>query len=43
LRFNREQKLTCALQAELDTLLAESDHLAVVKAQAIYTLSLLKA
>ena len=43
LRLNREKQLTCALQAELDTLLAESDRLAVVKAKATYTLSLLKA
>lgn len=43
LRLNREKKLTHALQAELDTLLTESDRLAVVKAKATYTLSLLKA
>jgi hypothetical protein len=43
LRLNREKKLTGALQAELDTLLTESDRLALVKAKATYTLSLLKA
>ncbi len=43
LRLNREKQLTYALQAELDTLLTESDRLAVVKAKATYTLSLLKA
>jgi hypothetical protein len=43
LRLNREKKLTRALQAELATLLEESDRLAVVKAKANYTLSLLKA
>lgn len=32
-----------ALQGELDTLLEESDHVALVKAKAAYTLSLLKA
>lgn len=44
LRFQREKKkLPRALQAELDTLLEESDHVALVKAKASYTLSLLKA
>ena len=43
LRLNREQKLTRALQAELDALLDESDRIAVVKAKANYTLSLRKA
>lgn len=43
LRLNREKKLTRALQAELGTLLEESDRLALVKAKATYTLSLLKA
>ena len=43
LRLHREHKLTHALQAELDALLAESDHIALVKAKATYTLSLLKA
>jgi hypothetical protein len=43
LRLNRERKLTDALQAELDTLLEASDRLAIVKAKAAYTLSLLKA
>jgi len=42
LRVNREKKLTRALQAELDALLEESDRLALVKAKANYTLSLLK-
>jgi hypothetical protein len=43
LRVNREKKLTRALQVELDALLEESDRLAIVKAKANYTLSLLKA
>jgi hypothetical protein len=43
LRLHRERKLTEALQAELDTLLEASDRLAIVKATAAYTLSLLKA
>jgi hypothetical protein len=43
LRLNREKKLTRALQEELDALLAESDRIALVKAKANYTLSLLKA
>ena len=43
LRLNREKKLTRALQEELDALLAESDRIAIVKAKANYTLSLLKA
>ena len=44
LRLHREKKrLTRALQAELDALLEESDHVALVKAKATYTLSLLKA
>ena len=44
LRLQREKKkLPRALQAELDTLLEESDHVALVKAKASYTLSLLKA
>jgi hypothetical protein len=43
LRLNREKKLTRALQEELDALLAESDCIALVKAKANYTLSLLKA
>jgi hypothetical protein len=43
LRLHREHKLTRALQAELDALLAESDRIALVKAKATYTLSLLKA
>jgi len=44
LRLQREQKkLPRPLQAELDTLLEESDHVALVKAKASYTLSLLKA
>jgi len=38
-----EKKLTRALQEELDALLAESDRIALVKAKANYTLSLLKA
>ncbi len=43
LRLQREKKkLPRALQAELDTLLEESDHVALVKAKASYTLSLLK-
>jgi hypothetical protein len=44
LRLQRgKKKLPHALQAELDTLLEESDHVALVKAKASYTLSLLKA
>lgn len=43
LRLNREQKLTPDRQEELEALLAESDRLALVKAKAHYTLSLLKA
>jgi hypothetical protein len=43
LRLNREQKLTRAWQAELAALLDESDRIALVKAKANYTLSLLKA
>jgi hypothetical protein len=44
LRLQREEKkLPRALQAELDALLEESDHVALVKAKAAYTLSLLKA
>jgi len=43
LRLNQEKKLTWALQEELDALLAESDRIALVKAKANYTLSLLKA
>jgi hypothetical protein len=44
LRLHREKKkLTRSLQAELDALLEESDHVALVKAKATYTLSLLKA
>jgi len=43
LRLHREKKLTRALQAELDALLEESDRIALVKAKANYTLSLLKA
>jgi hypothetical protein len=43
LRLNREKKLPGALQAELDALLEESDRIALVKAKANYTLSLLKA
>jgi hypothetical protein len=43
LRLHREKKLTRALQAELDSLLEESDRIALVKAKANYTLSLLKA
>jgi hypothetical protein len=43
LRLHREKKLTDALQAELDALLEESDRIALVKAKANYTLSLLKA
>ena len=43
LRLNREKKLTRTLQEELDALLAESDCIALVKAKANYTLSLLKA
>lgn len=42
LRLHREKKLTRALQAELDVLLEDSDRLAIVKAKAHYTLSLLK-
>jgi hypothetical protein len=41
--LNREQKLTRAWQAELAALLDESDRIALVKAKANYTLSLLKA
>jgi hypothetical protein len=43
LRLHREKKLPRALQAELDAFLEESDRLALVKAKANYTLSLLKA
>ncbi|HEY5871334.1 MAG TPA: hypothetical protein VI542_38150 [Candidatus Tectomicrobia bacterium] len=43
LRCNREKKLTRALEEELDTLLEASDRIALVKAKANYTLSLLKA
>jgi hypothetical protein len=43
LRLNREKKFTPVLQEELDALLAESDRIALVKAKANYTLSLLKA
>ncbi len=44
LRSQREKKkLPRTLQVELDTLLEESDHVALVKAKASYTLSLLKA
>jgi hypothetical protein len=44
LRLQREKKkLPRAQQGELDTLLEESDHVALVKAKASYTLSLLKA
>ncbi len=43
LRLHREKKkLPRALQAELDALLEESDHVALVKAKATYTLKLLK-
>jgi hypothetical protein len=41
LRLHREKKLTHALQDEQDALLVESDHIAIVKATANYTLSLL--
>ena len=40
LRLNREKKLTRALKAELNTLLEESDRVALLKAKARYTLSL---
>jgi hypothetical protein len=43
LRLHGEKKLTRTLQAELDALLEESDRIALVKAKAHYTLSLLKA
>jgi hypothetical protein len=43
LRLHREKKLTRALQAELETLLEQSDRIALVKAKAHYTLSLMKA
>lgn len=43
LRLHRETKLPLALRAELDALLEESDRIALVKAKANYTLSLLKA
>ena len=43
LRLHREKTLTHALQAELNALLEESDRIALVKAKANYTLSLLKA
>jgi hypothetical protein len=43
LGLNREKKLTGASQAELDALLEESDRIALVKAKANYTLSLLRA
>lgn len=44
LRLQREKKkLPRAVQTELDTLLEESDHVALVKAKAAYTLNLLKA
>jgi hypothetical protein len=43
LRLHRDKKkLPRALQAELDALLEESDHVALVKAKATYTLDLLK-
>ncbi len=43
LRLHREKKkLPRALQAELEALLEESDHVALVKAKATYTLGLLK-
>jgi hypothetical protein len=43
LRLHREKKkLSRALQAELDALLEESDHVALVKAKATYTLGLLQ-
>ena len=38
LRLNREKKLTRALKAELDSLLQESDRVALLKAKANYTL-----
>jgi len=38
LRLNREGKLTRAFKAELDTLLKESDRVALMKAKASYTL-----
>jgi len=42
LRLHREKKkLPRLLQAELDTLLEESDHVALMKAKATYTLTLL--
>jgi len=44
LRLQREKKeLPNTLQAELDALLEESDHVALVKAKASYTLKLLTA
>jgi len=43
LRLQREKTLPPVLQAELDTLLAESDRIALVKAKASYTLKLLQA
>jgi len=43
LRLHREKKkLPHALQTELDTLLEERDHVALVKAKAAYMLGLLK-
>lgn len=43
LRLPREKKLSRAVQAELDTLLEESDRIAVVKAKANHTLHLLES
>jgi hypothetical protein len=43
LRLHRWGKVNARLARQLDAFLAESDHIAVVKAKANYTLSLLKA
>lgn len=40
LRLNREKRLTRALKSELDSLLEESDRVALLKAKASYTLNL---
>lgn len=43
LRLNRERKLTRATKAELDSLLEETDRIALLKAKAQYTLGLYAA
>jgi hypothetical protein len=43
LRLHRQTKVTHALQAALEALLEDSDRIALVKAKAHYTLSLMQA